>query len=298
MTKALKNTLLVVPFLAVLAFCVMLLSACGDPTKFTVSDKVKTDTDAVVNSLVTDCYNNSDVLGKKTNYTVAQIKAKITNFNYYVEVGTVENVDKVESISFGNLKFTADQEFYLSIGNSNQIVDKAFYVEEGKLYVAAPIVAFEAIENAKIKINDAEFDFDLDVTAKSVKFTNVAFNAGLQSSATKVSDTEYNLSIKSGTEYVGLYYEGAKADDVIITKRILDGQLNGYGMVKPLNTANGYCSYLYPVGWVEDFSKVNTEKFDGATYDYYVYIIDQGAVANVKLNIDVVTASDSTSTNE
>ena len=221
MTKALKNTLLVVPFLAVLAFCVMLLSACGDPAKFTVSDKVKTDTDAVVNSLVTDCYNNSDVLGTKTNYTVA-----------------------------------------------------------------------------KIKINDAEFDFDLDVTARSVKFTNVAFNAGLQSSATKVSDTEYNLSIKSGTEYVGLYYEGAKADDVIITKRILNGQLNGYGMVQPLSTANGYCSYLYPVGWVEDFSNVNTEKFDGASFDYYVYIIDQGAVANVKLNIDVVTASDSTSTNE
>ena len=112
----------------------------------------------------------------------------------------------------------------------------------------------------------------------------------LQVKQKKVSDTEYTLNIKSGKEYAGLYYEDATADDVIITKRLLNGEFNGYGMVQPYNGTYGYCSYLYAVGWVEDFNQVNVEKFDGAVYDYSIYITNQDAVANVKLNINVVTA--------
>ena len=263
---------------------------------FDLSTSIQTDTDTIIDGIIADVYNNSTDLGTKTTYSVAEIQEIIADFNYYVEVGTVANFGEINTISFNGIPFTSDQEFYLSIGNSNQLLDKAFYVQDGKLYVAAPIVAFEAVEHSTIKINGMEFDFDISEPTTEIEFTNVRFNNGAVSTAEKVSNTEYTLNIKSGKEYVGLYYEGAQADDVIITKRILNGELNGYGIVQLVNGTDGYCSYLYPVGWVEDFSQVNVEKFDGAVYDYSFYIASQDKIANVTLNINVVTETETTPT--
>ena len=302
MNKTLKKSLSLFAVFILITMSLFVLTACGDdeeppvtPTpsaSFQTSSNVKTNTNAVIDNLVENVYNNSTDLGKKTTYSVAQVQEKINGFTYYVELGTMSNIDQVNSISFGNLTFNAEQTFNLSIGNSNQLLDKVFYVQENKLYVAAPVVAFEAVENAKIKINNNEFNFDLDTTATSINLTNVAFNSNSSSKAEKVSDTEYTLNIKSGTEYAGLYYENATADDVIITRKILNGEFSGYGMVQPVKGSNGYCSYFYTVGWVEDFNQVNVDKFDGAVYDYSIYITNQDAVANVKLNINVVTADE------
>lgn len=292
MSKTIKKSLTMLAVLVILVMSVFVLSACGKDAKFEVSSNVKTNTDAVINNLVENVYNNKTDLGTKTTYSVAEVQEKIDGFTYYVELGTMSNIDDIKSISFGNLTFKAGQTFNLSIGNSNQLLDKIFYVQDNKLYVAAPVVAFEAVENAKIKINNNEFDFDLESTATPIKLTNVAFNSNCSSNAVKVSDTEYTLNIRSGKEYAGLYYKDATADDVIITKRLLNGEFNGYGMVQPVQGSNGYCSYFYAVGWVEDFNKVNVEKFDGAVYDYSIYITNQDAVANVKVNINVVTADE------
>ena len=162
MTKTIKKSLTMLAVLVILVMSVFVLSACGKDAKFEVSSNVKTNTNAVINNLVENVYNNATDLGKKTTYSVAQVQEKIDGFTYYVELGTMSNIDQVNSISFGNLTFKADQTFYLSIGNSNQLLDKIFYVQDNKLYVAAPVVAFEAVENAKIKINNNEFDFDLE----------------------------------------------------------------------------------------------------------------------------------------
>ena len=263
---------------------------------FDLSTSVVTDTDTIIDNIIAEVYNNSTVLGTKTTYSVAEIQEKIKGFEYYVEVGSVINFGEINTISFNGISLTKDQTFYLSIGNSNQLLDKAFYVQDGKLYVAAPIVKFEAVEHSTLKINDNVFDFAISEPATEIEFTNVRFNDGCVSTADKVSNTEYTLNIKSGKEYAGLYYEGAQKDDVIITKRLLNGELNGYGIVQPYNGTDGYCSYLYAVGWVEDFSQVNIEKFDGAVYDYSVYIASQDKIANVTLNINVVTETETTPT--
>ena len=200
MSKTLKKSLSILATIILLTISLFMLTACGDdeeppvtPTpsaSFQTSSNVKTNTNAVIDNLVENVYNNATDLGKKTTYSVAEVQEKIDGFTYYVELGTMSNIDQVNSISFGNLTFKADQTFYLSIGNSNQLLDKVFYVQENKLYVAAPVVAFEAVENVKIKINDNEFNFDLDTTATSINLTNVAFNDGASSEAKKVSDTE------------------------------------------------------------------------------------------------------------
>lgn len=289
MKKNLKKTLNVFAALVVLVISAFALSACGDKPSpsFEAASNVKATTIEIIDDFFERVYNNSSVLGTETTYSVEQIQNKIADFEYYVEVGTIKDINEVKSISLNDTSFTENQTFYLSIGNANQLLDKVYYVEESKLYVAAPVVAFETVDNAKIKINNNEFNFDLDVTIDQINLTNVAFNTGANNTASKVSDTEYDLTIKSGTEYAGLYYNGASTSDTIITKRMLNGELNGYGIVNPLNGSNGPCSYFYPVGWVENPADINYEKFDGATFDYSLYIVSQHKLANVKLNVDV-----------
>lgn len=289
MKKILKKSLNVFAALVVLVISAFALSACGDKPSpsFEAASNVKATTIEIIDDFFERVYNNSSVLGTKTTYSVEQIQNKVADFEYYVEVGTIKDINEVKSISLNDTSFTENQTFYLSIGNANQLLDKVYYVEESKLYVAAPVVAFETVDNAKIKINNNEFNFDLDVTIDQINLTNVAFNTGANNTASKVSDTEYDLTIKSGTEYAGLYYNGASTSDTIITKRMLNGELNGYGIVNPLNGSNGPCSYFYPVGWVENPADINYEKFDGATFDYSLYIVSQHKLANVKLNVDV-----------
>ena len=289
MKKNLKKTLNVFAALVVLVISAFALSACGDKPSpsFEAASNVKATTIEIIDDFFERVYNNSSVLGTKTTYSVEQIQNKVADFEYYVEVGTIKDINEVKSISLNDTSFTENQTFYLSIGNANQLLDKVYYVEESKLYVAAPVVAFETVDNAKIKINNNEFNFDLDVTIDQINLTNVAFNTGANNTASKVSDTEYDLTIKSGTEYAGLYYNGASTSDTIITKRMLNGVLSGYGIVNPVNGSNGACSYFYPVGWVENPADINYEKFDGATFDYSLYIVSQHKLANVKLNVDV-----------
>lgn len=289
MKKILKKSLNVFAALVVLVISAFALSACGDKPSpsFEAASNVKATTIEIIDDFFERVYNNSSVLGTKTTYSVEQIQNKVADFEYYVEVGTIKDINEVKSISLNDTSFTENQTFYLSIGNANQLLDKVYYVEESKLYVAAPVVAFETVDNAKIKINNNEFNFDLDVTTDQINLTNVAFNTGANNTASKVSDTEYNLTIKSGTEYAGLYYNGASTSDTIITKRMLNGVLSGYGIVNPVNGSNGACSYFYPVGWVENPAEINCEKFDGATFDYSLYIVNQQKLANVTLNIDV-----------
>lgn len=292
MKKILKKSLNVFAALVVLVISAFALSACGEGDRtnsspsFEAASNVKATTIEIIDDFFERVYNNSSELGTETTYSVEQIQNKIADFEYYVEVGTIKNINEVKSISLNDTSFTENQTFYLSIGKANQLLDKVYYVEESKLYVAAPVVAFETVDNAKIKINNNEFNFDLDVTIDQINLTNVAFN-GANNTASKVSDTEYNLTIKSGTEYAGLYYAGASTSDTIITKRMLNGVLSGYGIVNPVNGSNGVCSYFYPVGWVKNPAEINCEKFDGATYDYSLYIVNQQKLANVTLNVDV-----------
>lgn len=301
MNKTLKKSISILAVLFFMLASVFVLTACGkddDTTrqdepvaKFTTAMDVKTSTNALIDEFFETVYNNKEDLGTETTYSVADIQEKINSFAYYVKIGTIENISDVSSISFNGLKFTNDQTFYLSIGNSNQLLDKVFYVEDNTIYVAAPVVAFETVEHSKIKINDTEFDFNLDVVTQPITLSNVAFNAGCVNSAIKLSDTEYDLVIKSGTEYAGLYYEGAEMTDTIITKRVLNGQLNGYGILNPDNGTNGPCSYLYPVGWQTNPADIDVEKFDGSTFDYSLYIANKHTLANVTLNISIDLAN-------
>lgn len=280
--------------------CAFAFSACGKKpaasqtgAKFTAAENVSASTDAIVKSLTDNVYNAS-ALGSSTKYTVSEMKEKINDFKYYVEIGSVEGIDDVDSLTIGNSTFDDDDTFDLSVGKSNYISDKCFYEEDNKIFVAAPIVAFESVNNKKIKVNESEFDFDLEKTAQNKSFTDAKFSTGSTNAIEKKQDGVYDVEFKDAKTFLKLYFDGAKQEDVVLTKKVVSGSgnadLNGkvsYGLTLVENEAN-YPLGFYPIGYSNDaLTEAFVTWYDGATMNYQAYVID-GGVYSATLNFDII----------
>lgn len=260
---------------------------------FTAAQGVVAATETIIEDL-TNNYYNSSALGSSKKYSVADLKENNTNFTYYVDIGRFENIETIETISLGGETFDNDQTFTLSIGNSNFIEDKCFYSEEDKIFIAAPIVAFETVNNSKLKINDSEFDFSLDKTANKTSFTNAQFSAGSTNSVEKNQDNTYNLQFNDAKTYLKLYFDNAASGDVLLTKRVVNGSadetFNGkanYGLTKVENETNNPLG-LYPIGYNSSaLTNAFVTKYDNTTMIYEAYIIDKG-ILTATFNIDIV----------
>ena len=253
MIKKLKS-FLILPILLISIFCIPLISACNKDqttttkkTTLTTSSNIKSAADGVISVLSNEIYNYDFGAEPKT-YTLEEIKTMFTDLNYYVEIGSVANVNDVSSIGLNDLTFNKNEEFHLSIGKNNFIKTKAYMYEGGKLYIAAPILAFETVNNAKLKINGVEHNFDLGVTTTSLAFDEIKWQSGSPNTIEVVENTnnkEYNLGVTNSTTWLGFYYENASANDVILTRRITNGKLNGYGLTKGENvTGNPLALYI------------------------------------------------------
>lgn len=268
----------------------LVLVGCKDDEKFNIAKGVKANTSASIQYLVDNIYNSSK-LGTKTEYSVAQIKENFNDFNYYIAVGTLKNIGEVKEVTLNEVTFKKDEEFKLSIGNSNFIKDKAFYVEDDTLYMASVVIAFEQVNNDEIEINDKDFKFDLNTSADSLTLTNVKFQSGSTNTCTKVENktNEYNININNATQWLEMYYEGAEASDYVVTRKVLNGKLNGYGLTTVENLT-GYPLAFYPAGYKTNIDDVSTS-YDNATMNYNFYVVGKG-LGNVKLNYTIARTAE------
>lgn len=299
MTK-IKKSLLALPLLIALLFTSFMLIGCGKKAEFSLSQDLLSKANTVVNNLVANVFDaetlkgDKDSAGKeKYNYTVDEIKAVIPSAEFYVQVGTFKNIKNLEKISIGNYTFKAGEDVKVSIGNSNFIVDDAFVVEGDKLLVSANIIAFESFSANKIKLNDAEFDFNIQDPAKNISVTNIKFNSGKNTvvKSTTQEDT-YNLSIVNGTNPLLIDYEGKQNTDVVFTRKVVDGVLTGYG-ITALDTVNGEKFFMfYPMGWAANETSYNQEREakNGKTLEYEFYVANKG-VAKVNFVYDIAAYS-------
>jgi len=270
------------------------LAACsfGPSAEFNAKQDVSATTESIIKDL-TDNYYNANALGLEKTYSVEELKSIDNDFVYYVEAGELSNIDNVETIMLGDSSFQKDATFSLSIGNSNYIVDKCFYLENNIMYIAAPIVAFETINNTKIKINDKEFEFNLESSAGALNFSDAKFSLGSTNTVSKNEDESLDLKIKDAKSYLALYYEGATADDVVLTRRVVSNSGNSeinnkvnYGLTKVENYED-YPVGLYPVGYSDTLTDAIKTAYDGATMNYKVYVVDKGVVSvNLNFNIE------------
>ncbi len=217
-------------------------------------------------------YNNEALLGKETNYTFAEINEKLTAAShsalegYYMEVAAANsNLNQVVIVN--GVKYGISSNFELSIGNANYIVDKAFIIENDKMKIACPVVAamIENIETTQLT-NIKVFGANDGIVVEKVE--------------SETNTNEYNLTITSGKTMLFITIDGVTltADDMFISKKVKNGSTTfGSSKTDPynVNDETGYAIALYPIGWVEDMTKVENGTFD---FEYTVTLPNKGVI--------------------
>ena len=271
-----------------LATCILIpaaltLGACGkkptppEPAKtFTISENVLNNADTIVDNILENLHNSMS----SGTYTIEDVQDTHSGFTYYVELGTMGNIDSVGSITIGGIDMQKDEVFKLSIGNNAFIEGKCFLEHESKLYLAAPIVVFEANNGNTIKINNSTFDLNLSTLSTKDSFFSIESTGSTQ--PTKNGDV-WNVTLNSGLEYLRLDCELAyDSNTSILAKKVLGNKLMGYAIDK----TNGSHVEFYPCYKEESFSDEDITKFsENLTFE--VYILGQ-RTCSIVLDIDLV----------
>lgn len=278
--------------------CVFGLAACGeDPADppatpaapamtFTVNEEVVADASDVMADLKM-IHNNFP--SENTEFTLEEMLADsqfqafpdFADFTYYVEVGTVGNVTSVDSITLGS-KFLKDQTFELSIGRNNHLEAEVYYVEDNKLYIAAPIVAFESVNLETIKINDTEFTIEESLTATAGEVETIAFETASSTVAAGESAGEYDVVVKEANNPILLTFEGVTSEDFVVVKKVIGDEVS-YA-ISEVRTSNKLA--VYPVPYSAEPLTEAYDAYDGTTREYSIYVLG-GDVYTITLNIEV-----------
>lgn len=240
----------------------------------------------VVDDLFEKVYNNP-ILGESVNYTFETLAETVADVKYYIEIGSISYMTNITELSIGETVFTKDQIIEVSIGNNNKIMDKAYYVKDGSLYVAANIILFEAQEAESIKLNGKEYEIDWSTALRRVSVTNLNYR-GTGNNAVAV-DGEYNvydLTVADAynDSYLEIFYANADSNDIIVTKKVNNDKIS-YGLTG-VESGEGTPLGYYPVGYWEHLADIPREK-DNTTIEYSFYVVGKG-VATIILNIDLV----------
>ncbi len=262
-------------------------------TRLSVETNLAANVNATVNYLAENVYNNKTVLGTETTYNASQVKEKFAELEYYVKLGKVENVTSVNTLTLGEMTFAKDQEISLSIGNSNFIKDKVWYVENGDIYVSAVVVAFETKLNNTVKANSIVATINEDL-ASPLTYTRVAGKTNkVVATAKEGSTNEYDVTVSGGQTWLGFYYEGANEHDVVLTRKLYSFA-NGtksisYGLTEvelDKDDAENPLA-IYPIGWgVADVADAKYENYDNCKLNYDTYVVGHG-LARMVLNISL-----------
>ena len=299
--------------LAILMVGVLVFTACGDddnktnPTNnasITISSTLKADAEEVLETM------KNHVLDKLTkvdegntngqgHYTFAEAQEEISEFTeYYVLVGTLSDVDDLTSVGFGNVSYSKDQTIPLSVGRNKFIEDKVYYVEDNKLYMAAPIVLVESAGQTKIKLNNKEVDFNVNPSVETIDFTAVSFCFDTTNTVVHHENEDvYVCTYREGAgkSMIGFYYAGMAQNDVSVNRLYKNGVLNSYSIVsntdadKDSNYPLTY--YLVPYVPSGDVNEIDAERHNNAQFELKAYIQGKGvATANIRNIIEYTNA--------
>jgi len=246
------------------------------------------DAQAVVDTLYREIAEHRVEIGSSKTYTYTEMLEIIEDLQYYVELGTLSYVGEVGKLTIGQTEFIKDQKVKLSIDNNSFIEDKAFYVVDNKLYVAASVLVFETQKSNSIALNGKEFKITLRTNSKRVKVSSVNYlGDGNSATAVEGENNTYDLVIATAGDgdYLELYYTGAETEDKILTRKEIDGVVS-YGLTGvEADNGNGNALGLFVVGYYKDFADVPRTK-DNTTMNYSFYVLGKG-ITTLTFNIDL-----------
>ena len=198
----------------------------------------------------TDKGYNTDKGEKNGIYTVEQFKALVEGFEFYVELGAT-TYESVNSLKLGDTLFEADDLVTVSMGNSRFVKDKAYYVENGKLYASAPVVLVEISENIALEVNGDKYEIEGAELPPDTNVVDAFWNGGTNDVA--VDRDVYTAIFNDDTATHFLAFEfGVDADHYLTKKTYYQG--NGvigasYGYTAADVVDGRHVLGFYPLGW-------------------------------------------------
>lgn len=256
--------------LSTLILAGVLFSGCNNSgLSMDVNDNMITESRDIVLDLASQYYNK---LEASKHYTLEELER--SKDNYYVLVGTLGSNTDISEVSFGNVSFKDTDTISLSVGLNAFIDSEPYYVEDNKVYVAAPIVAMESIGNHKVKINGSTFDLPNNDMTK-LEVIGAGFS-GTQNSATHEGDV-YNVDIKTSKEFVTFGIKDMTENtNIALTRKLYtypDGKKTlSYG----LTAANDTYESVYGVGlYVVNYNADDLSIYDGMELNYTLFVIDK-----------------------
>ena len=225
--------------------------------------------------------------------TVEEIKADYPDFNFYVALGKTSFLPNY--VAMGEWAFASSDTVKISIGNNTFVNDKVWYydAESKTVYVSVVVLAAEMYtKSSEVHFGGPVYDYPYIVEGEAptlIKTMPAVYGNG-GSEITGYSDqyTGYSVdyTLKDGADAVSFSYDGAAADDIIVTKKVItdsEGEETvTYGFTRPDAIGDRYGLVYYPK-WGA------TAADNGAfTLKYSFYVLDKGTVINtLNITIDV-----------
>ncbi len=225
--------------------------------------------------------------------TVEEIKADYPDFNFYVALGSTPF--NPELVAMGEWGFVPTDTIRISIGNNTFVNDKVWYydAESKTVYVSVVVLAAEMYTTASVVYLQSTsyiYPYVIEGEAPALMKTMPAVYGNGGSEITNYSEqiTGYNVdyTLKDGADAVSFSYDGAAADDIIVTKKVItdsEGEETvTYGFTRPDAIGDRYGLMYYP--------KWGATAFDNGSFtvDYSFYVLDKGTVINtVNVTVDV-----------
>ena len=225
--------------------------------------------------------------------TVKEIKADYPDFNFYVALGSTPF--NPELVAMGEWGFVPTDTIRISIGNNTFVNDKVWYydAESKTVYVSVVVLAAEMYtKSSEVHFGGPVYDYPYIVEGEAptlIKTMPAVYGNG----GSKITDhreqiTGYNVdyTLKDGADAISFSYDGAAADDIIVTKKVITDSEGAktvtYGFTHPDAVGEGYGLVYYP--------KWGATAFDNGSFtvDYSFYVLDKGTVINtVNVTVDV-----------
>lgn len=203
------------------------------------STKISADYTTCITTLADNYYNKYE-----------NQEAEIDDAGYYVEVAT--GVGDTDTVTICGDAFVADQPVKLSIGKNGFITKPAFKVEDGKLYVAAPLLTILADSTGRLDIEVNGFKVATYINFSTGASALTLEGASVYGGMSGYENTAELLTLPDGTQKVILNRQDGTAaagwllhvngtpvvaDTLLLTRsEYSDGSPTKYGMTKAIGS--------------------------------------------------------------
>ena len=233
----------------------------------------------------TDKGYNTDQGEKNGTYTVAQFQELVDGFEFYTELGETK-YESVNSIKLGDTLFEADDLVTVSMGNARYVKDKAYFVKDGKLYAAAPIVLVEISENIALEVNGDKYEIEGAELPPDTTVLDAFWNGGTNGIAVDGDVYTAIFNDDSATHFLAFEF-GVDADHYLTKKTYYKG--NGvigasYGYTAADVVDGRHVLGFYPLGW-------DNKGLPEVSYDAIGYFVcmfnEEGDLYTKRLQVEI-----------